>query len=257
MRWILADVSSSKGPADRAKEVKVNILNSISSFASPMAEPFPAVGCLQDVFNFLSDLSKDDAEDFDAYNGLDILSLIPSDDEILYDSDAQSDENIDDDIDESIDGCEHYNLFLNKLRRNEAIEIVRSMRRFVNDIRIRLNSARSQSQSRFQLSEDDQNECIELIWKFLRRTVSQLREIPLYAHNKFVKSKSFELCCEKFLFIKLHDILFAGDAEDAQLDRKLKQRMKVLSLCTIWHRTSYFMLIFVVSYIIKNLLFQS
>jgi hypothetical protein len=183
-------------------------------------------------------LCKDDENEIDAYDGFNILELIPED-ESLVENFVQSDERFyeaneeDLDVDDSV--CEYYHLFLDKLRRTESIDIVRSMRRFVNDIKARLSAARSSNRSRFKLADEDQSECISMIWKFLARVLSQLREIPVFAENKFVASRVFEACCEKFLFIKLYDILFAADAEDSQLDRKWKQRMKDLQFISTEH----------------------
>lgn len=238
LRWILADISASKSPTRTKVPVEEVKIETASIIRSPPLEPFPAVGCLQDIFNCLTDLCKDDQNEIDAYDGFDILELIPED-ESLVENCVQSDEQFHEpdeeglDVDDSV--SEYYHLFLDKLRRSEAIDVVRSMRRFVNDIKSRLSTARSSNRSRFQLSDEDQSECISTIWKFLSRILSQLREITIFADNKFVASKVFEACCEKFLFTKLYDILFAADAEDSQLDRKLKQRMKDLQFITTEH----------------------
>ena len=94
---------------------------------------------------------------------------------------------------------------------------------------------RSQPQSRFCLCEEDQKECVDLIWRFLETLADQIRQIDTFKRNKFVNSRKFENCLEKFLFIKLHDILFASDGEDAQLDRKMGGRLKDLQFITTEH----------------------
>ena len=236
MRWILEDVAISGSPT--IQKASPNLNNSLSTNNSTKnMTPITGAGCLQDILNFLMDVCKEQ-ESNDENDYLDILTLIPTEEEIfdskLIENMFQSED--DDYVDVSEDQINsHYNLFLDKLRRSEAIDAVRSMRRFVNDMKNTLIEMRSNIRSKFQLSDEDQNHCIDIIWKFLERILSQIREIPSFTNNKFVNSKLFEICLEKFLFTKLHGILFSTDLEDSKLDHKMKERMKDLQFITTEH----------------------
>ena len=102
-------------------------------------------------------------------------------------------------------------------------------------MRVKLTTMRSQPRSRFALDEEDQKEVVEYVWRFLERVLVQIRDIEAFKKNKFVNSKKFENCLEKFVYLKLHDILFAADGEDTQLDRKMSGRMKDLQFITTEH----------------------
>ena len=105
----------------------------------------------------------------------------------------------------------------------------------MNDMRVKVTTMRSQPQSRFALDDEDQKEVVEYIWKFLERVLMQVKDIETFKKNKFVNSRKFENCLEKFVYLKLHDLLFAADGEDMQLDRKMAGRMKDLQFITTEH----------------------
>ena len=168
IRWIVSELSQSSSPSEKKSvdvESKDTDDGNNDSRPEEIDRDIPGLDCLQDIFNFLVDVSREDrSEDYQAdsnTNGgkdgsgkkrdvleendyLDVLSLVPTEEELLYANEIDEDSPDKDPNEEDAafvevhqyedvecdDTC--YKLFLDKLRRSEVIDIVRSIRRYVS-----------------------------------------------------------------------------------------------------------------------------
>ena len=168
IRWIVSELSQSSSPVEKKivdGETKEKENEKDEYQEEEIDRDIPGLDCLQDIFNFLVDVSREDRPeeveetargvkgnrkddknntgDPEEDDGLDILSLVPSEEELLYANEMEESATDKDSIEEDPifievhryedvecdDTC--YKMFLDKLRRIKVIDVVRSIRRYV------------------------------------------------------------------------------------------------------------------------------
>ena len=155
IRWIVSELSQSSSPVEKKivnGEIKEKETEKDEYQEEEIDRDIPGLDCLQDIFNFLIDVSREDRQegveetakdDPEEDDGVDILSLVPSEEELFYANEMEESTANKDSIEEDPiyievhryedvecdDTC--YKMFLDKLRRIEVIDIVRSIRRYV------------------------------------------------------------------------------------------------------------------------------
>ncbi len=172
----------------------------------------PAAETLQEVLNLLSDIT--DSETI----GISALQFYDADD------DDESDEY----IAPITNDANPYFTFIEKLKSRRAIEIVKSMEKFVASIEVESRDLSTFTQEKIEAR-------IETIWQFFKSVESIMKTNTLWSTETTSEWEQSKESCAKFMFTKLYPVLFATDIDDSVKDRKLSERIASLSFLSAEH----------------------
>jgi hypothetical protein len=174
----------------------------------------PAVETLQEVLNFLSELSNQEH------------ILI----ETLQFHDVDDDDIDDTQIPNHNSNMSPFVVFIEKLKLQQSAEIVKLMKQFVmtieNDIQERGAIAQSEEQINIRINK---------IWEFLKNIQIKMKENSLWINENQAEWDKTKEACEKFMFNQLHHLLFACDIDDVTKDKKTHDRIQSLEFLNSEH----------------------
>ena len=214
----------------------------------------PAAACLQEVVDFLVDMTMSDGVsecESDGVSGdmeyIDIESLAPSDtldDELLEVSleDLQNYDQVSKGLSELT--LSPYSIFLEKLKHSSSIDIVNMLRKFVTRIQVHVRdndyishhvtikptvvgttttvSSSAASAQKLDIAQE--------IFSFMTQVEQSLRQHALWSSESQVQFKETMDSLEKFLFHKLHPCLFPQvTKKNVDKDDVLRERISSLA----------------------------
>lgn len=195
-----------------AENACTDILPARSVEMDSMLSALPAMKCLEDVLGFLTDLSGDT-------ESVQLSSLVNT--HVVPDEEEEEDEL------PSFSNMDAYSVFITKLKRRSATDIVKSMQVFVQGIEIEMREAT------YSGSVQDKLQGIsDSIWVFHKKTLARMRENACWEREsteEWIKTKE---SLEIFLLSKLHSTLFI---EDIHGDLELYDRIQTLKFLSPEH----------------------
>mmetsp|Transcript_27565 Transcript_27565/g.51483 ORF Transcript_27565/g.51483 Transcript_27565/m.51483 type:complete len:684 (+) Transcript_27565:108-2159(+) len=235
LRWIL---EAREKKVDYSVNSSANKNNTSSTSKTDFYNKVPAASCLQEIVDFLVDMTISGTDDDKEY--IDIETLAPSD-------------NLDDELmDLSVEDLPNYNkvselsaysIFLEKLKHSSSTEIVNMLRKFVTKIQVFvrdndynahnvtikptvLATTTTVSTSATDVKLDIPQEIIE----FMSQVEQILRQHVLWSSEPPDEFKKTIDSLEKFLFHKLHSCLFPQVIKkNLDKDEMLRERIESLA----------------------------
>lgn len=252
--------NSSKVPIQLSDEIKYHI---------------PASECIQNVINFLNEMVDDDeiydmttliSDSLECDDDVleDIISSNDIDNNLVHDNNSIKTTIINNS--NSLYAIQYpylYNQFVSKLILPQAIDTTKSIQQFVfkffkeyDQSKTKLNLTIEQSLFEITTNDDDDHtnnpnnftnsitiadideeylNWSNQIWLFLDHIYGQMQGCIIWNNETIEDFEKTKIYCEKFLFKKLHSLLYAADGNDDMMHEKTKERIHSLSFLTAEH----------------------
>lgn len=239
IKWVLDAREIPRKPVEDLVEKKV--VTSNINVPDALKAKIPASECVQKVLNFLSEL-KNDGECFDVQSiALGIVDDDENDQDLIeFMKNAHTFSSAD-----MKDTIAMYNMFIKKLVHPSSTEIVKAIQQYVTKFTSNVRAGRSDNSGKriFSGSDDILKDPLVAatsvksseIWSFLDKIYEMMRASTFWSDEseyQFEQSKGY---CEKFLFIKLHSLIFGSDLEDSYNNQKTRERIESLGFLTAEH----------------------
>jgi hypothetical protein len=198
-----------------------------SSVPADLKAKIPAAESIQNVLNYLTGLI-DDGE------LCDVVSIAAG----IIDYDDYDNEQYVHLSKNKGDRPESFNDFLAKLILPASTEVVKSLQQFVTKFSADFHAAKTGTIPVDVLPDGTDEENLSWptrIWSFLDHTYDNMKETPVWSHDTQIEFDLTKTHCEKFLFHKLHPVLFASDPEDHTLNERTRERIESLAFLTAEH----------------------
>jgi hypothetical protein len=121
-----------------------------------------------------------------------------------------------------------YVVFIDKLRHNDAAEIVSVMQHFARKIKQLRDPNQNIVNDQDRDSESSNKSIAGLVWSHIEKVLGLMRKNPLWKNVDGIAWTNCALCLERFVFTKLRTSLFSYYVEDDIADRRYAEHLKSL-----------------------------
>jgi hypothetical protein len=136
-----------------------------------------------------------------------------------------------------------YDVFIQKLLHPQAAILVKAIQQFITKFTTTLrrnrlhpgSSSLSKEPNTLKSIEDEIKSQTQSIWTFLDHAFEIMKDSSLWSEENPKDFEDSKLSCEKFVFTKLHSVLFGNDPNDTLLNQATSQRIESLSFITSEH----------------------
>jgi hypothetical protein len=226
-------LSESNSPGEERNKIKEEkAADSLTKDSlQKIAQQIPAAQCIQEVLEFFN-YTVNDGDNVD----LDSILVTIQEEENM--------ENLLENWKNNSSAKSSYDIFIQKLLHPQAAPLVKAIQQFITKFTITLrrnklspssSSAGGGGGTTLKSVEDEIKSQTNSIWTFLDHSFEIMKECALWVEESPKELEDSKINCEKFVFSKLHGILFGNDSNDALLNQMTFQRIESLSFITAEH----------------------
>ena len=121
------------------------------------------------------------------------------------------------------DNISTYTIFLDRLRRSEANDMVVDIQRFTSSLCSKMRHERAAAGG--NLTINMHKEGCNKVWTLINSYSTFMKDSPIWNVSSNNNNHDFNLSIERFLYSKLYTEIFAADIDDHLADRKLYNKL--------------------------------